>query len=163
MKLHFPIPSVKSPTKSNTDLDNGSRTETSGDLTLLRDSHALTTLDNLESISASTVLDNVNLSNTQPIHDSQQNTALQVVTSQTSSKSSTVKQAGKVRNKWTGNEVKAVERHMIHFITNCKVPGKKDCDSCLQAEPVALKDRDWAAIKYYIHNRIISMKREMYR
>lgn len=71
--------------------------------------------------------------------------------------------AGKVRSKWTGNEVKAVERHMIHFITNCKVPGKKDCDSCLQAEPVALKDRDWAAIKYYIHNRIISMKRKMNR
>lgn len=51
----------------------------------------------------------------------------------------------------------------IHFITSCKVPGKKDCDSCLQAEPVALKDRDWVAIKYYIHNRIISMKRKMNR
>ncbi|KAK7152414.1 hypothetical protein R3I93_008338 [Phoxinus phoxinus] len=141
----------------------GSRTETSGDRTLLRDSHASTTLDNLESTSASTVLDNANVSNTQPTHDSQQNTALQVVTSQTSSKCSTAKQAGKVRSKWTGNEVKAVERHMIHFITSCKVPGKKDCDSCLQAEPVALKDRDWAAIKYYIHNRIISMKRKMNR
>ncbi|XP_042610371.1 uncharacterized protein LOC109051994 isoform X4 [Cyprinus carpio] len=141
----------------------GSRTETFGDRTLLRDSHASTTLDNLESTSASTVLDNANISNTQPRHDSQQNTALQVVTSQTSSKCSTAKQAGKVRSKWTGNEVKAVERHMIHFITNCKVPGKKDCDSCLQAEPVALKDRDWAAIKYYIHNRIISMKRKMNR
>ncbi|CAM4615510.1 unnamed protein product [Leuciscus chuanchicus] len=141
----------------------GSRTETSGDRTLLRDSHASTTLDNLESTSASTVLDNANVSNTQPRLDSQQNTALQVVTSQTSSKCSTAKQAGKVRSKWTGNEVKAVERHMIHFITSCKVPGKKDCDSCLQAEPVVLKDRDWAAIKYYIHNRIISMKRKMNR
>ncbi|KTF82298.1 hypothetical protein cypCar_00034305 [Cyprinus carpio] len=103
----------------------GSRTETFGDRTLLRDSHASTTLDNLESTSASTVLDNANISNTQPRHDSQQNTALQVVTSQTSSKCSTAKQAGKVRSKWTGNEVKAVERHMIHFITNCKVPDVK--------------------------------------
>ncbi|XP_051734581.1 uncharacterized protein LOC127504143 isoform X42 [Ctenopharyngodon idella] len=141
----------------------GSRTETSGDRTLLRHSHASTTLDHLGGTSASTVLDNVNVSNTQPRHDSQQNTALQMVTSQTSSKGSTAKQAGKVRSKWTGNEVKAVERHMIHFITSCKVPGKKDCDSCLQAEPVALKDRDWVAIKYYIHNRIISMKRKMNR
>lgn len=33
--------------------------------------------------------------------------------------------AGKVRSKWTGNEVKAVERHMIHFITSCTVPGKR--------------------------------------
>ncbi|XP_067285389.1 uncharacterized protein [Pseudorasbora parva] len=139
----------------------GSRTETSGDWTLLRHLHASTTLDHLKQTSASTVLDNRNVSNTQPRHDFQQNTALQMVTSQTSSKCSTAKQAGKVRTKWTGNEVKAVERHMIHFITSFKVPGKKDCESCVQAEPVALKDRDWVAIKYYIHNRIISMKRKM--
>ncbi|XP_067299454.1 uncharacterized protein [Pseudorasbora parva] len=141
----------------------GSRTETYGDRTFLRHLHASTTLDHLMGTSASTILDNINVSNTQPRHDSQQNTALQVVTSHTSSKCSTAKQAGKVRSKWTGNEVKAVERHMINFITSCKVPGKKDCDSCLQAEPVALKDRDWVAIKYYIHNRIISMKRNMNR
>lgn len=61
------------------------------------------------------------------------------------------------------DKVKAVERHMFHFITSCKVPGKKDCDSCLQAEPVALKDRDWIAIKYYIHSRIIALKRKMNR
>lgn len=71
--------------------------------------------------------------------------------------------AGKVRSKWTGDDVKAVEKHMMHFITSCKVPGKRDCESCLQAEPVALKDRDWVAIKYYIHNRIIALKRKMNR
>lgn len=37
---------------------------------------------------------------------------------------------------------------MFHFITSWKVPGKKDDDSCLRAETVALKD--WIAIKFYI-------------
>ncbi|KAF3836235.1 hypothetical protein F7725_028793 [Dissostichus mawsoni] len=69
--------------------------------------------------------------------------------------------AGKMRSKWTGDEVQAVERHLFSFITSCRVPGKKDCDSCLKAEPVVLKDRDWVAIKYYIHNRIIALKRKM--
>ena len=69
--------------------------------------------------------------------------------------------AGKVRSKWTDEEVKAVERHMLRFITTCKVAGKRDCDACLQAEPVALKDRDWAAVKYYIHNRVVALKRRM--
>ncbi|KAF3840481.1 hypothetical protein F7725_006343, partial [Dissostichus mawsoni] len=54
-------------------------------------------------------------------------------------------EAGKMRSKWTGDEVQAVERHLFSFITSCRVPGKKDCDSCLKAEPVVLKDRDWAA------------------
>lgn len=71
--------------------------------------------------------------------------------------------AGKVRGKWTGDEVRAVERHMFHFIRSCKVPGKSDYDSCLQAELVALKDRDLVAIKYYIHNRIMALKRKMNR
>ena len=57
--------------------------------------------------------------------------------------------AVKVKSKWTG-EVKAVERHMLHFITSCRVPGKKDCDSCLQAEPVALKDRQYVYMQQEI-------------
>ncbi|XP_070826723.1 uncharacterized protein [Chaetodon trifascialis] len=148
----------------------GSRTKSSGDSSHTLDSTTLdnmggssasSTLDNMEVTSASTSLDNTNISDTQPRNDSQQNTALQVGTSQGSSKCSSGKQAGKVRSKWTDDEVKAVERHMFQFITSCKVPGKKDCDYCLQAEPEALKDRDWVAIKYYIHNRIIALKRKM--
>ncbi|XP_036961817.1 uncharacterized protein LOC119023775 isoform X4 [Acanthopagrus latus] len=161
----------------------GSRTETSGDPSHALDSTTLdsmegtsasttldnmegnsasTTLDNMEGTSVSTTLDNKN-GNTEPRNDSQQSTALQVGTSKASSKCSSGKQAGKVRSKWTGDEVKAVEQHMMHFITSCKVPGKRDCESCLQAELVALKDRDWVAIKYYIHNRIIALKRKMNR
>ncbi|XP_041816802.1 uncharacterized protein LOC121623553 [Chelmon rostratus] len=138
----------------------GSRTETSQD-----PSNALhsTTLDNMEGSSASATLDSKNISNTQPTNASQQNTALQAGTSRASSKCSNGKQVGKVRSRWTGDEVKAVERHMLHFITSCKVPGKRDCDSCLQAEPVALKDRDWVAIKFYIHNRITALKRKLNR
>ena len=71
--------------------------------------------------------------------------------------------AVKVRSKWTGEEVKAVERHLLNFMTSCRIPGKKDCDSCLQAEPVALKDRDWVAIRYYVHNRNVALKRKMTR
>ncbi|XP_026001400.1 uncharacterized protein LOC113008292 isoform X2 [Astatotilapia calliptera] len=112
----------------------GSRTKNSGN-----QSHTLysASLDNMEGASASTTLDSKNISNTAP------------------------GKAGKARCKWTDDEVKAVERHLLHFITSCKVPGKKECDSCIQAEPAALKDRDWVAIKYYIHNRIVALKRKM--
>lgn len=92
------------------DLHKGSRTETSEDRTLLR----------LAPDSAT--LDNVNITDTQPRLDSQQNTSPTMVTSQASSKVSNGKQAGKVRSKWTGDEVKAVERHMFDFIRSCKVP-----------------------------------------
>lgn len=68
--------------------------------------------------------------------------------------------AVKVRSKWTGDEVKAVERHLLNFITSCRIPGKKDCDSCLQAKPVALKDRDWFAIKYPQQKRSIKKEDE---
>ncbi|XP_030607071.1 uncharacterized protein LOC115795355 [Archocentrus centrarchus] len=138
----------------------GSRTETSGDPKHLPDS---TTLSNMEATSDSVMLDHLEGTSTKSIvstepTDSQQDTAIIVGTSL---KCSNEKQAGKVRSKWTDDEVKAVERHMLHFITRCKVPGKRDCDACLQAEPVALKDRDWAGIKYYIHNRIVALKRRM--
>ncbi|XP_034096302.1 uncharacterized protein LOC117562561 [Gymnodraco acuticeps] len=93
--------------------------------------------------------------------DSQKNTTLHLASNKASSKCSNGKQAGKMRSKWTGEEVKAVERHLFDFITSCRVPGKKDCDSCLKAEPVALKDRDWVAVKYYTHNRIIALKRKI--
>ncbi|XP_045076268.1 uncharacterized protein LOC121566168 isoform X2 [Coregonus clupeaformis] len=142
--------------------------ETSRDQTLLRQTPESTTLDNMEGTSESTTLDNmegspesttldnVHMSNTQPRHG-------KIVTSQASSKCSKGKQAVKVRSKWTGDEVKAVEWHLLNFITSCRIPGEKDCDSCLQAEPVALKDRDWVAIKYYIHNRNVALKRKMNR
>ncbi|XP_039898754.1 uncharacterized protein LOC120740427 isoform X2 [Simochromis diagramma] len=118
-------------------LDNMEGASASTTLDNMEGASASTTLDNMEGASASTTLDSKNISNTAP------------------------GKAGKARCKWTDDEVKAVERHLLHFITSCKVPGKKECDSCIQAEPAALKGRDWVAIKYYIHNRIIAMKRKM--
>nr|XP_043879455.1 uncharacterized protein LOC122767933 isoform X2 [Solea senegalensis] len=162
-------------TSSHLDQHIGSRTETTRDPTHAPDS---TTVNNMEDTSDTAILDNMEdtfdstapaaqkhqlktISNVQPINDHQQDTILG--TAQVSLKSSNKKQAEKVRSKWTGDEVQAVERHMIRFITSCKVPGKRDCDACLQAESEALKDRDWSAIKYYIHNRITALKRKMNR
>ncbi|MEQ2211083.1 hypothetical protein XENOCAPTIV_025894, partial [Xenoophorus captivus] len=141
----------------------GSRTETSEDPNHTPDS---TTFSNMETTSDSVTLDPLEGTSTKIVvstepTDSQQDTAINVGTSLKCSNEKQGMTAGKVRSKWTDDEVNAVERHMLHFITSCKVPGKRDCDACLQAEPVALKDRDWTGIKYYIHNRIIALKRRM--
>ncbi|XP_076850568.1 uncharacterized protein LOC143500340 isoform X1 [Brachyhypopomus gauderio] len=63
------------------------------------------------------------------------------------------------KKKWSDNEVQAVEKHLMRFINSCQVPGKKDCVSCLLSEPDALKHRDWTALKYYVKNRIVALKR----
>ncbi|XP_036066896.1 uncharacterized protein LOC118598354 isoform X1 [Oryzias melastigma] len=137
----------------------GSSTETSGDPSLTPDSNTLSNmeptldpvmLDCLESTSRKT--------RTEPT-DSQQNTAPKASTA--SLKFSNKKKAGKERSKWRDEEVTAVERHLLPFITGFKVPGKRDCEACLQAEPVALKDGDWAAVKFYIYNRVVALKRRL--
>ncbi|KAK7907618.1 hypothetical protein WMY93_016230 [Mugilogobius chulae] len=51
-----------------------------------------------------------------------------------------------VKRTWNPREVKAVEKHLMHFINSCRVPGKADCDKCLRLEKVALKRRDCVAI-----------------
>lgn len=65
------------------------------------------------------------------------------------------------RKRWEKDEILAVERHMMSFITTCRLPGKRDCDKCLQQEKVALKDRNWMAIKFYIRNRIVALKNKV--
>ncbi|XP_057707363.1 uncharacterized protein LOC130926131 isoform X2 [Corythoichthys intestinalis] len=134
--------------------DTMDRTAVSTSFNNIEDTSASTLFGDMEDIPASTSFDNMD--------DSQQRTALQPSSPQTRSRcSSKKKQGGKARSKWTEGEVKAVERHMLDFISNLKVPGKKSCEACLQAEPAALKERDWVAIKYYIHNRIVTLKRKM--
>ena len=64
------------------------------------------------------------------------------------------------RRKWGPEEQTAVERHFKKSIQSCKVPDKKACDRCLESEP-ALKDRDWKAIKFYVHNKIANLKKKM--
>ncbi|XP_048861691.1 uncharacterized protein LOC125729875 isoform X21 [Brienomyrus brachyistius] len=69
---------------------------------------------------------------------------------------------GKASSKrtWNVEEVKAVERHMMNFIRICRVPGKKECLQCLNAEPEVLKSRTWTGVKFYIKNRITALKRK---
>nr|XP_020474548.1 DNA-directed RNA polymerase II subunit RPB1-like [Monopterus albus] len=64
------------------------------------------------------------------------------------------------RNKrlWSEEEQAAVKRQLGDFCKLVKVPGKKDCDACLAAEP-ALNSRTWREVKYFVHNSIQSMKR----
>nr|XP_024660569.1 uncharacterized protein LOC112435863 [Maylandia zebra] len=115
---------------------DGSRTKNSGNQSRTLYSASL---DNMEVSSASTTLDNMEGASASSTLDSKNisNTA--------------PRKAGKARCKWTNDVMKS----------SCKVPGKKECDSCIQAEPAALKGRDWVAVKYYIHNRIITLKRKM--
>lgn len=63
------------------------------------------------------------------------------------------------KRKLANVEVKAVEKHMMRFIQTCKVPGKQDCERCIQAEPEALKERTWTGVKNYVRNRITTLKR----
>ncbi|XP_061579074.1 M-phase phosphoprotein 8 isoform X2 [Cololabis saira] len=64
------------------------------------------------------------------------------------------------RNKrlWSEEEQQAVRRYFGDFCKLVKVPGKKDCDACLAAEP-ALNTRTWREVKYFVHNSIQSLKR----
>ncbi|XP_040928109.1 uncharacterized protein LOC114861677 isoform X2 [Betta splendens] len=66
----------------------------------------------------------------------------------------------KDKHKWGEEEVQAVERHMMHFIHEHKVPQKDDCLKCLSAEPEALRARTWKGVKDYVRNRITSLKRQ---
>ncbi|XP_024140001.1 flocculation protein FLO11 isoform X5 [Oryzias melastigma] len=138
---------------------HSSSTETSGDPSLTPDS---TTLSNMEPTLDPVMLDcleSTSRKTSTESTDSQQNTAPKASTA--SLKFSNKKKAGKGRSKWRDEEVTAVERHLLPFITDFKVPGKRDCEACLQAEPVALKDRDWAAVKFYIYNRVVALKRRL--
>ncbi|XP_059192255.1 uncharacterized protein LOC131974118 [Centropristis striata] len=64
------------------------------------------------------------------------------------------------KRKWDDSEVRAVERHMMRFIHACKVPQKIDCLRCINAEPYALRDRNWTGVKNYVRNRITALKRK---
>ncbi|KAL3975390.1 hypothetical protein ACER0C_021276 [Sarotherodon galilaeus] len=57
-------------------------------------------------------------------------------------------------------EVHAVERHMMSFIQEHKVPQKDDCMKCLDAEPRALRNRSWKGVKDYVRNRITTLQRQ---
>jgi hypothetical protein len=61
------------------------------------------------------------------------------------------------RNKrYWSTEEDAVEDSLMNFIRIGKTPGKQDCEKGIAASPQALVNRDWRAVKFYVHNRIIA-------
>ncbi|XP_048032130.1 uncharacterized protein LOC125267237 isoform X1 [Megalobrama amblycephala] len=79
-------------------------------------------------------------------------------------KAKTAKKRGKqtaARRCWSADECAAVEKHLKKFITRNQVPGKMDCEHCIEAEPEVLGTRDWKAVKYFIKNRITALRRKV--
>ncbi|XP_047658877.1 uncharacterized protein LOC113659136 [Tachysurus fulvidraco] len=67
------------------------------------------------------------------------------------------------RRKWSTEEIQAVEKTLMDYISSGKVPGKAQCMECIEKSPAALQGRGWDAVKFYVKNRIDSMKRKMLR
>ncbi|KAG7235458.1 hypothetical protein INR49_002689 [Caranx melampygus] len=64
---------------------------------------------------------------------------------------------------WTKEESSAVDRSMSQkFIEKFVVPGKNDCIACINANPEALKERDWRAVKFHVKNKITALKRKAF-
>ncbi|KAE8297282.1 Talin-2 [Larimichthys crocea] len=53
----------------------------------------------------------------------------------------------KAKQKWSTEEVKAVEKTLMVFIRIGKTPGKQDCERCIAASPEALAHRDWRGLE----------------
>ncbi|CAL9689816.1 unnamed protein product [Knipowitschia caucasica] len=62
------------------------------------------------------------------------------------------------RRPWSEQEQAAVKRFLSEFISKMKVPGKKECNACLAAEPDLCR-RSWTDIKNYVHNTLQTLKR----
>ncbi|XP_041914388.1 uncharacterized protein LOC121679609 isoform X3 [Alosa sapidissima] len=63
------------------------------------------------------------------------------------------------RRPWSQEEIRAVEKTLMKFITTGRTPGKADCVSCINSAPEALKFRDWMSVKFYVKNRCVSYQR----
>ncbi|KAM8843258.1 uncharacterized protein ACB058_014659 [Synchiropus picturatus] len=71
---------------------------------------------------------------------------------------------GVLKRPWSEAERAAVEEHLTQNITEMRVPAKADCERCLQQCPLLVSNqRDWRAIKFYCHNRIQLLKKNMQR
>ncbi|XP_031174403.1 uncharacterized protein LOC116063546 [Sander lucioperca] len=71
-------------------------------------------------------------------------------------------QKEKPRRPWSQSERKIVEHHFKDFLKEMKLPGKVDCQRCLN-ENQTLRDngRDWKTIKYFVHNKIVYIKKNV--
>ena len=68
--------------------------------------------------------------------------------------------AGKSKRPWSETERKVTEQHFKDFLKEMKIPGKVDCQSCLNDNQI-LRDngRDWKAVKIFVYNKITAIKR----
>ncbi|XP_048035660.1 uncharacterized protein LOC125261114 isoform X2 [Megalobrama amblycephala] len=63
--------------------------------------------------------------------------------------------------KWSTEEIEAVEKTLMDCIRSGKVPGKAQCMECIESSPAALQGRSWEGVKFYVKNRIDSLKQKM--
>ncbi|KAM4612141.1 uncharacterized protein ACJ7VT_012733 isoform 2-T2 [Polymixia lowei] len=68
---------------------------------------------------------------------------------------------GVLKRPWSEAERVAVETHLKRNIVELRVPAKADCERCLELCPLLVSNqRDWRAIKFYVHNRIQLLKKQ---
>ena len=64
-----------------------------------------------------------------------------------------------VKNPFTNTEKQKIDTFLKKNVNLLRVPGKKECEDCLRA--LNLDDeKGWKSIKYYIYNKIQSLKRK---
>ncbi|XP_028969448.2 uncharacterized protein LOC114828792 [Esox lucius] len=59
---------------------------------------------------------------------------------------------------WSDEARAAVRRQLGDFTKLMKIPGKRECDACIAAEP-ALQSRTWKDVKNYVRNTLMTMCR----
>lgn len=68
---------------------------------------------------------------------------------------------GVLKRPWSEAERVAVETHLKKNLLELRVPAKADCERCLELCPMlGSNQRDWRAIKFYVHNRIQLLKKQ---
>ncbi|KAG7498001.1 hypothetical protein JOB18_047431 [Solea senegalensis] len=71
---------------------------------------------------------------------------------------------GVLKRPWSEAERIAVETHLKRNLMELRVPAKADCERCLELCPLLVSNqRDWRAIKFYVHNRIQLLKKQVRR
>ncbi|XP_070694392.1 uncharacterized protein [Pempheris klunzingeri] len=76
----------------------------------------------------------------------------------TTAKDGTAQKPALKRRPWSEKEQSAVKRYLCEFIETMKVPGKKECNACIAAEP-DLIGRSWTDVKNYVHNTLQTIRR----
>nr|XP_057923155.1 uncharacterized protein LOC131125533 [Doryrhamphus excisus] len=68
---------------------------------------------------------------------------------------------GVLKRPWSEAERISVETHLKRNLVELRVPAKADCERCLELCPLLVSNqRDWRAIKFYVHNRIQLLKKQ---